>query len=315
MIDVVREGFRIAGRHRRLVLVLWLAPLIPALVLGSMAAANLVPNLGKSLFADYALDGGWFVVLSEFRGARAYALGPIVGRGVAAMAVLTLLLQVMISAGVVETLLEVREKNPFILGIRRNFLRFLRTTGTLLIPTAVLLVGCRLLIKGFSKLAETQADGRLDVIGFVVAAGLFLVLWAPFDLAADLSRISAARHNDHSMVKGFFRAWRVVIQRPGLFVPLYLVFLLLPLTLHAAYSVLRAPWTPSTAIAIIVLLLAQQSVMVVRAFFKLGFWGAEIAAFRECDEPRFCRPRRAQVTSYGLRVTGSPPPTQLNVER
>ena len=296
-ISSVREGFCIAGRHKRLVLMLWLAPLVPALVVGAMAAANLSPALGKSLFADRALDGGWFVVLMEFRTSPADALGQIVTWGVAVMAVLTLFVQVVVSAGVVETLLERRPDHPFVLGIRLNFLRFLRTTGVLAVLTVVVLIACRLLIKGFFRIAEAQADGRFDIVGMVAAGVLFIVLWAPLDLAADLSRISAARHDDRSMVRGFFRSWWTVIRQPGLFVPLYLVFLLLPLALHAVYSALRSPWTPSAAIAIATLFVAQQTVMVIRAFFKLGFWGAEVTAFRDLEEPRWCRARTGRVTS------------------
>ncbi len=304
---LVREGLSIAGSHKRLVLVLWLVPLVPALALGAMAAANLAPNLGRSLFADYALDGGWFVVWSEFRSSRAFALGPIVSVGVAVMAVLTLLLQVAISAGVVETLIGRRSEHPFVLGVRRNFLRFLRTTGTLLVSTAVVLIGCRLLAKGFFRIAEARADGRIDLLGLTLAGVLFIVLWAPLDLAADLSRISAARHDERSMVRGFFRAWWAVIRKPGLFVPLYLVFLLLPLALHAVYTALRAPWTPSTAITIAALMIAQQIVMVGRACFKLGFWGAEVAAFHECGEPRWCRARSTAATSHDSGNWKSPP--------
>ena len=289
-ISFVREGFRIAGRHKRLVLVLWLVPLIPALVLGAMAASNLAPALGQSLFADRALDGDWFVVLMEFRSSPADALRPIISRGLIVMALLTLLLQVALSAGVVEVLLERDDRRPFMLGVGKNFLRFFRTTILLVPATVGLLVACRfLIIRGFSKLAEAQADGRFDLLGIGFAVVLFFILWAPLDLAADLSRISAARHDDRSMVRGFFRALGTVVRRPGLFVPMYLVFLLLPLLLHFVYYQLRSPWTPATVGAILALLAAQQSVMLIRAFFKLGFWGAEITAYRGLDDPEFCR--------------------------
>ncbi len=135
----VREGFRIAGRHKRLVVVLWLVPLIPALVLGAMAASNLAPALGQSLFADRALDGDWFVVLMEFRSSPADALRPIISRGLIVMAMLTLLLQVALSAGVVEVLLERDDRHPFALGVGKNFLRFFRTTILLVVATAALL--------------------------------------------------------------------------------------------------------------------------------------------------------------------------------
>jgi hypothetical protein len=67
------------------------------------------------------------------------------------------------------------------------------------------------------------------------------------------------------------------------------VFLLLPLAVHVVYSLFRSPFTPSTMTALLLLVIAQQAVMVVRAFLKLGFWGAEVAAYRGLDEPRFCQ--------------------------
>ena len=283
------EGFRIARRHKRLVLGLWLVPLIPALILGAMAASNIAPDFGKSLFADRTLDGDWFVVWMEFRSSPADALEPILGLGVVVMVLLTLLVQVIISAGVVEVLLEREDRHPFVIGIHRNLLRFMRTAILLAVATAVPAIMSIALVHGSFKLAEAQSDGRLDLIGVALAAVLFIVLWAPLDLASDLSRISAARRGDRSMVRGFFRAWWAVIRRPETFVPLYLIFLLLPLSLHLVYSLVRAPWTPASVAAIAVLVVAQQLVMVVRAALKLGFWGAEVAAFRGLEEPRWCR--------------------------
>jgi hypothetical protein len=285
----VREGLCIAGRHKRLILALWLVPLIPALILGAMAASNLAPAFGQSLFADRALDGDWYVVLMEFRSSPADALGPIIGLGLVVMAILTLLLQVALSAGVVEVLLEREDRYPFTLGIRKNFLRYLRTTILLVASTAVLLIAARFLIRGFFKLAEAQADGRLDILGVGLTVTLFFILWAPLDLAADLSRISAARFDQRSMVRGFFRALGSIVRRPGLFVPMYLVFLLLPLLLHLVYYWLRSPWTPATVAAILAVFVAQQATVLLRAFFKLGFWGAEVSAFGGLDEPEFCK--------------------------
>jgi hypothetical protein len=293
----IREGFRIAGRHKRLVLVLWLTPLLPALLVGAMAAANLAPALGPSLFAEGVLDGDWFVVLMEFRSSPADALGTIVGRGTMVMLVVTILLQILVTAGVVETVLERRPDNPFILGVRRNAGRFARTTLLLLALTFVLLVVCRLVAKAFFALAESQSNGHFDVLGVLLAVVLFLLLWAPLDLAADLSRIAAARHGGRSMVRGFVRAWWSAVRTPSLFAPLYAVFLVLPLAVHAVYVLVRSPWTPGTGLAITVLVLAQQLVMVIRAYFKLALWGSETAAYRRLEEPRWCgsEARRART--------------------
>lgn len=296
-LSVLREGFRVAGRHKRLILAIWIVPLVPALVLGAMAASNLEPTLGQSLFSDRALDGDWFTVLMEFKSSPAEALNPIVSRGVVVMALLTLLFQVALSAGVVEVLLEREDRRSFFLGVRRNFLRFFRTTLLLSAATAVLGVTSRLIVKAFSKLAETLADGRLDLVGVSLAVVVFFMLWAPLDLAADLSRISAAHHDHRKMVRGFFRGWWTVVRKPGLFIPLYLAFLFLPLLLHFVYYQLRSPWTPATAVAIGALLVVHQLVMLLRAYLKLGFWGAEVAAFRALREPEWCRPKEVPVAA------------------
>jgi len=289
--NYVREGFQIAGRHKRLALILWLVPVIPALALAAMAASNFLPALGRSVFADQALRGDWWVVLMEFRDSPADALGPILGLGVVVMATLTLLAQVMLSAGVVEVVLERTQKNPFVLGVRKNFLRFLRTTILMAGATLVSVIAARFVAKGMFKVAEAQADGRFDILGVVLATVVFLMLWTPLDLASDLSRIAAARNDQGSMVRGFFRALGTVLRRPGRFVPMYLVFLTLPLLVHFIYYQLRSPWSAATVSLILVSIFLQQVVILLRAFFKLGLWGAEVAAYRGLGEPEFCHPK------------------------
>jgi len=299
--NCISEGFRIAGRHKRLVLVLWLAPLLPALALAVMIASNLAPCLGRSLFADRALEGDWLVVLLEFRASPADALGPILSIGVIVMAVLSFVLQVVLSAGIVEVVLERTERNPFVLGVRNNFLRFFRTSVMLTACTVVAVIAARLLMRGLFKIAEAQSDGRFDLFGVVAAAVLFFLLWAPLDLAADLSRIASARHDQRSMLRGFLRAIGSVFRRPGLFVPISLVFLGLPLAAHLVYYQIRSPWSAATLMTIVASLLLQQTVMLLRAFFKLGFWGTEVAAYRRLEEPELCRPR-SKVVPVGQAV-------------
>jgi hypothetical protein len=295
-INVIREGFRLAGRHKRLAVVLWLAPLVPAVVLAAMAASNLAPQLGRSLFADGVLDGNWFIVMMEFRQSPADALDPILYRGVVVLGLLTMLVQVLLSGGIVETLLERRPSNPFVIGVRRHFLRFFRTSMLLASLTVVVVVLSRIVSKAFFKIAESQADGRFDLVGIGLAALLFVILWAPLDLAADVSRISAARHDHRSMVGGFFKALRSVLGRPGLFVPIYLVFLALPVLVMAVYNLVRAPITAGSVVMIAGVFLLQQVVMLIRAWFKLGLWGAEVAAFRQLGEPPWCQGRPAAKT-------------------
>ncbi len=193
------------------------------------------------------------------------------------------------------------------LGLRANLLSFARTLALLLAGTLVAGAAAAAVVRGFFKLAEAQADGRLDLVGVAAGALVFFVLWAPQMLAADLSRIAAARHDQRAMTRGYLRGLGAVIRRPGLFLPLAAAFVLLPLALNLGYLLLRSPWTPANAAALVGLVLVQQVVMVLRAALELGFWGAGVAAFRELGEPELCRPRpaRARVATTAGGASGA----------
>ncbi len=294
-VTVLAAGFRIADRHKRLIAALWLAPLLPALLLTALAAANVLPALGPSLYAERILWGDWFVVWSEFRSSPLDALQPILGPGIALMALLSLGLQLLLAAGVVEVLVERRTEHPFVLGLRMNLLRFARTLALLVLGTLAAGGIAAAVVRGFFKLAEAQADGRLDLVGVAAGVLVFFALWAPQMLAADLSRIAAARHDQRAMTLGYLRGLGAVLRRPGLFVPLAAVIVLLPLALNLGYLLLRSPWTPASGVALLGLVLVQQTLMGLRAALELGFWGAGVAAFRELGEPELCRPLRPRA--------------------
>jgi hypothetical protein len=289
-LNFLSSGFSFAARAKKLVLIFWLLPLVPALMLGVMASASMMPELGRSLFASRALSGDPYFVFLQFRTSFGDLI-PIFGTGLLLMAAATLLMQVLVSSGVVEVALERETKNPFVSGVRRNFLSFLRTTGLSLVATALALTLAGLVARGFTKLAESRGDGTLDLVGVAVAAVIFWILWAPADLAADLSRIAAARHDQRSMTRGFLRSLSAVWKRPVTFVPLALCFVLLPFAVHAVYTALRSPWSPSSMTSILMLIVAQQALMIVRATLKVGFWGATVAAYRHLGEPELCRRR------------------------
>jgi hypothetical protein len=273
-------------------MITWLAPLVPALILVTLIASNIGPALGRSLFSQGILDGSAFPVFMEFRSSPADALEPLMGKGALVMGVLSLLIQIFLAAGIVEVLAGSGPSHPFLTGVRRNTGRFFRSALVFLVPTAAAAVAAGLTVKGGGLLAKHFADGRWDLAGFAAAAVVFIVLWAPADLAYDLSRIAAVRHDHRSMLRGFFRALLVILKKPGTFGPLYIVFLALPLVLLGLYSAFRQPWTPGTAVAIALLALIHQIIMVIRAFFKIGFWAAEVEVFREFGESDFCRGKR-----------------------
>ncbi|MEN8164950.1 MAG: hypothetical protein ABFS37_12530, partial [Acidobacteriota bacterium] len=164
-LSFVANGFRTALRHPRLVMIAWLAPLIPALVLVSLIASNLAPALGQSLFSQGIMDGSAFPIFMEFRTSPADALEPLMGRGVLVMVVLSLLVQIFLAAGIVEVLAGSGATHPFLTGLRRNAGRFLRSALVFLVPTVAAVVTAGLTVRGGNLLAKNFADGRWDLAG------------------------------------------------------------------------------------------------------------------------------------------------------
>jgi hypothetical protein len=287
---LLADGFRLARRHPRLVLVAYLVPLLPALALAWLARASLAPALDPSPFAAHVLDGRWISVWGDFAASPANHLPIVLGAGVALALLLTGLVRIPVAAGIVEVLLEREEVHPrpFSTGVALHTGTFLRAAVWFAVAAALVAAASIATLVALFKVAEKQANGRFDLVGLGAAALLAFLLLAVLVPAYDLARLAAARHGDASTLRGFLRGISLVLRRPGIFLPLCASFVALVAALHLGYYAARSPWTPASAPAILALLVAQQLVMAVRAFLHVSFWGAELSAYRHLGEPRLC---------------------------
>lgn len=287
---LLATGFAAARRHPRLILATYLVSLVPALALVFMARATVTPVLDHSLFSAQVLDGAWIGVGRDFTASPESDLGVILGAGLTLAILLTALVQVPLAAGTVEVLLE-REgaQHPFFTGIAKNSGRFFRSLLWFL-PTGIIAVSAgALTAAGFFKLAAAKLDARYDLAGLAAAALVALLLLSISHPAYSLTRIAAAHHNgDRKTLRGYLRAIRQVARRPTIFLPLCAAYILMVVVLHLAYTAARSPFTAATSLGILAVLLAQQAVMLVRAFLQVSMWGAELAAYRLLGAPHLC---------------------------
>lgn len=286
-----------ARRHPRLVVIHFMVSFAPALLLVIMAGSSMAPALDRSLHAERVLEGEWFAAWPDFAASRLNHLDPVLGSGVLLALLVAVALQVVAAAGTVEVLIERRlpSPTPFLSGVAAHSWRFARCALWFAASAAVALglaLGVRRL---FDHLAESASDGRLDLVGWAAAGLTLFLLLAPLTLGYDLARIAAARHHQASMLRGFLRGVWTVLRRPALFLPLALAFVLVPLTLHLVFAVVRDRWTPATAAAVAALVAAQQLVMLLRAVLKVTFCGAEVAAYEGLGAPELCRRRGSPV--------------------
>lgn len=299
MRELTPIGFGLRGARRRLgiVLLVYLASLVPALLVAVEATEDLSDGLAHSLFAEEALAGNRWAVWQELANDPATSLAGALG-GAPLLGALALLLQVLVAAGVAEVLLfrEPRGEHPFLLGIGRHGWKFLRSAlwfgGALVLLVGAVAVGFELV----GEQARQAANARLQLVGWIGVLAIVFLVYVPLDLAYDLSRVAAAAHGDRRTFVGFFRALGHSLRHPLRLAPLWLFFSLLSAGLAVGYVLARAAVTPRNAGHLALLLLAQQVVFLLLAFLKVGLWGAEIAYYQAVGEPRWCgrRERRAR---------------------
>lgn len=290
-------GFGLRGARRRLgvVLLVYLAGLLPALLVGIEAAGDLTGGLAHSLFAERALAGERWAVWQDLQADPETDLSGAFG-GLYGLGALALLLQVLAAAGVAEVLLfrEPRGEHPFLLGIGRHGWKFVRSAvwfgGALALLAGGVAAGFALV----GEQARQAADARLQLAGWIAVLVVAFLAYVPLDLAYDLSRVAAAAHGDRRTFAGFFRALGHALRHPLRLAPLWLFFGLLSAGLAVAYVLARAAVAPAHVGHVALLLLAQQVVFLLLAFLKVGLWGAEIAYYQAVGEPRWCG-RRARL--------------------
>ncbi len=315
-LTLLADGFSAARRHPRLVLIAYLVPLLPAVLLAAMAHATIAPAFDFSLLAQKVLDGSWNGVWSDFSASPANHMSVILGSGVTFALLLTALVRIPVAAGIAEVLIEgdAAQPHPFLTGVAQHTWRFARSAVWFLVAAALTAGVTGATVAVFFKLAEKRSDARLDVAGFAVAGLLALLILAVIQPAYDLTRLAAARHDDRKTLRGFFRAIWAVLRHPGIFLPLVISFLLLIAALHLGYYAARSPWTPATAAAVLALFVAQQLVMAVRAVFHVASWGAELAAYRTLAEPRFCEKRQRKLIVIDQPAPGAVPVPETATE-
>jgi hypothetical protein len=288
LLSLLSRGFARARRHPWLLLIVYLVPLVPALMAVIAMARMLGEPLAFSLFSDRILDGRWFGVWVDLLASQGDQIPTYLATVIPAIFLFSILLQIVLAAIVIEVMLESEPAGPLSLAtIGRSSWRFLRSAVWFVISMIPVVILASLVNHGFDRLAVSQADARYDLLAMLSFVIIVLLGLIPLDLAYDLSRIASARHDDRSTFFGFIRALLVVLRRPGLFAPLYLVLAALPLALYLAYAGIWVPWVPGSAFAIVMLFILQQLVMLVRAGLKIWFWGVEIECYQLLEEPRW----------------------------
>lgn len=310
----LRLGLRLVHRRPGLVVLAWLAALLPALLLASIVYQDAGAAMNDSLFAEQALEGNRYGVWTDFSSSPDHDLGAL-GPGMLLRLLLVLVIQALVSAGIVETLLGVspRAMRPFLLGIGRHGWRFLRSAVWFLLSVAVLVLLVGAYIAVLRRISEEASNAALHLWGSVGGLAIAALIFAVLDLAYDLARISGAAHYDGRTLKGYLLALGHTLRRAGVLMPLWLIFVGGGLLTHVLYLTMRDRWSPANGVEVALLLVVGQLLLLLRAYLRVGLWGAEVAYYQGIGEPRWSirgsRPRPAppQIPREALRQPDTEP--------
>ncbi len=306
-LTAIRLGFHRVHRRWGIVLLAYLAALLPALFVASLFRADLAESLDKSLFAARVWSGQRFAVWSDFGFSSGYDLGPVWG-GLGLRFWAVVLVQILVSAGIVESLLGAtsRREHPFVAGVGRHGWRFLRAALWFAVALVLVAVPVSGAFYGLGHYAREIGDGSLQLYGGLVIALLAGLVFVPFKVAYDLSRIAAAAHDEGSTCRGFLRALGHAFAHPVILWPLFLTFALAAIALQIGYFAVREVWVPGGPLLVLALFAGQQALLFVHAYLRTGLWASEIAYYQGIGEPRWCRKggrRKARAAA-----APSPPP-------
>jgi len=284
------HGLRRARKHLGTVFLVYLASLVPALLVLSLISADLAPELDRSLFARELLTGEGFGAWMDFQRAEGADLQPIAAVFFGRL-LLVILLQILVAAGLVEVLLQRagEDERPFLSGIGRHGFRFVRSALVFGLWVVVALA-----VTSPIRLAFEAGGDRLALWGVLAHGLVVFLLFALLDLAYDFSRISAAAHGEGRMFVGFFKAQRFVFRHLPVLLPLYVLFALVLVGLQIAAVLGRPEWKVDTPGEVLGWVLVQQAVFFVVAFLRTAFWGAEVVYFQGLGEPHWCGPKEAK---------------------
>lgn len=291
-----RVGLRQTSERPKLVFLVYVITLVPALGLTILALATVAPAWSRSLFAQEVLSGSWFGVWRDFAKSPENHLPLVLGPGLLLAVLAAVVAQVVLSAGIFSSLFGDRadQGGGFLRGVRHFSLPLFRSFLWFALGLGLAVAACGAVIRGFFKLAENQADARWDLVGGLAAALLFALLYVPLRGAYDFSRLAVVRHGDRKTLRGYLRALGAVMRYPLLFFPLYASFLVAMLALHGAFGLARSQFTVASWLGIAAVALMQQVVMGVRAFLRLGFLAASMEAYRMLGEDRYCQGKAQQ---------------------
>jgi hypothetical protein len=276
--NALLTGLRVAARQRRLAVALWLVNLVLAAAAALPAFLVLGDTLARSPAGDRLLEGLSIGLVAEalHTDMRFGLLVPVA----AAAGLFALLANAFTSGGVLDVL-STDDRRSFLHRFGRGaghfagrfFLMGIAAGITLLVPAAVVVAGSKALRKALADSPWPPTDvaialGRLVLLVAIAVTAL---------VALDLARIRVVREDSRSTVRLYGSSLALVLRHPLATLGLWSGNALVLALVVAVYVAFRGLVPATTWAGILLMLAAQQTVMLARAGLRVALFAGEMA--------------------------------------
>jgi hypothetical protein len=271
-------GLEVAASQKRLAVALWLVNLVLATAAALPAFVVLLGALAHAPEGDRLLERFWVGLATDLvrSDARFRLLIPVAG-----VAGLAALLANAFTTGGVLDVLSTDDRRRFLHRFGRGaghfagrFVRMGIAAGVaLLVPAAVVMAGTKALSRALVDSAWPPTDVAIALVRVVLVVLIAVVTL----VALDLARIRVVREDSRRAVRLYWSSLALVFRHPLATLGLWAVNALLLGLVLAVYVTFRNIVPASTWAGILLMLVAQQAVMLARAGLRVALFAGEMA--------------------------------------
>ena len=274
------KGFIQTAKYPRMLLILYFANILMALLLALPFFSALKSNAGHSDFLNSMLQGFDYTTYSELMFNSGKAFSAILG-GVKWIVLTYFLLSAFLTGGIIRTLNEDKFSTSSFFGAGAfSFFRFLGLSLIVALFQIIFLLLVFVPAGAYIRyhFVDFQSELTAYYIGFS-ALGIYTIIFLIISMIGDYGKFYLELNNSFNIFKAFWKGIKYVFRHFLKTFILYLILLIIPAIIMYVYLYLENDIKMATSIGILLVFLMQQAFILLRVFLRTWILSSELMIY------------------------------------